>query len=354
MSKAYKMQYLGIPYIHSVHHLAQLSHSSVQFLNSIVRRYGEYYTAYSIPKRSGGNRFIHSPCDELKSLQRWIHSEILTHLPVHRSCYSYHKNGSIFECAKKHCGSKWLIKFDIENFFDTINEVEVYRVFRKAGYKPMVAFILARVCTYKPISINKNKKNWVQFNTNSDILPYGKKHIRFFGKVPQGAPTSPMLSNLVLKGLDEKLCNYSQMRGGIYSRYADDFFISFSQGDFNRKQVSQIIGKVAAIVKMYGYNLNKTKIKVIPPGSKKIVLGLNVNGEEVQLSKEFKGRIRAHLYGIQKFGIDKHAVHRKFNSIFSMIDHIVGLINYSKQIDPIYGNRKFTELSNCLKSSGIW
>ncbi|WP_372384814.1 reverse transcriptase domain-containing protein [Vibrio sp. BS-M-Sm-2] len=158
MAQAHKLEGLGIPYIHSFLHFAHLTKLSESYIRSIVNRRNSNYTSYSIPKRSGGSRYLHSPSDELKALQRWINGEILNRLPVHSSCYSYHKGSSIVQCAEKHCGSKWLIKLDIENFFDTINEVEVYKVYRKIGYKPLIAFGLARICTYQPKSVIQNKK----------------------------------------------------------------------------------------------------------------------------------------------------------------------------------------------------
>lgn len=354
MSKAHKLECWKIPYIHSIYHLAHLSKQSVSFLESIINRHGNNYTSYTIKKRSGGYRFLNAPNDKLKTLQRWINSEILRQLPIHNSCYSYQKGRSIIECAEKHCGADWLIKFDIENFFDTINEVEVYKVFRKYGYKPLIAFSLARICTYEPSHIAINRKNWIQFNTKSDDMPFKKKLIRYFGRVPQGAPTSPIVSNLVLNDLDCALDNYAQKRGGVYSRYADDLFISFSNTNFNRKQASQVIGSVLAHVKEYGYRLNKTKIKVVPPGSKKVVLGLNINDNEVRLTKEYRKKIESHIYGVSKFGIDKHASYRGFDSVFSMIDHIFGLINHARRIEPSFGEVKYLEFKDCLRSLGIF
>lgn len=353
MAQAHKLECLGIPYIHSFLHFAHLTKFPESYLRSVVNRHNASYTSYAIPKRSGGSRYLQIPSDELKGLQRWINCEILYRLPVHSSCYSYHKNSSIVQCAEKHCSSKWLIKLDIENFFDTINEVEVYKVFRKIGYKPLIAFGLARICTYQPISVLQNKKNWVQFNKNSDEMPFQKKHIRHFGRVPQGAPTSPMLSNLVLADLDEKLSSYAQKRGGIYTRYADDLFISFSQNNFDRQQASQVIGSVLGHVKSYGYNLKKSKIKVIPPGSNKVILGLSVNDKQVRLTKQYRQKINSHIYGIVKFGVDKHAIHRGFDSVFGMIDHVFGLINYAKTVEPDFGHTKYQELRDSLRSSGL-
>lgn len=354
MSKAHHMQRWGTPYIHSIVHLSHLSNSRVELIKSIVDRKEDFYTAYTIPKRSGGSRFIHAPNAELKSLQRWINTEILYRLPVHNCCFSYHRDSSIIDCAKKHCASRWLIKFDIENFFHTIKEVDVYKVFRMYGYKPLISFMLARICTYQPKSVIENKLNWILFNTKSDDLVYSKKHVNFFGRVPQGAPTSPMLSNLVLRELDETLNQYAQKRGGIYSRYADDMFISFSQDNFDRKQASQVIGRVFTHVREYGYNLNKTKIKVIPPGQNKVILGLNVNGRDVLLTREFKQRIESHIYGIKRFGVKEHMKYRGFNSIYGMIEHIFGLINYARQVDFSYGEIKHIELTEQLQATGLW
>lgn len=322
MNYAFKFEKHGIPYIHSIEHLAILTGTDPNFIRNIISRRIESYITHCIPKRSGGNRFLHIPIDELKKIQQWVNNNILVNTNSHWCCYSYKKNASIKKCAEKHIDCKWLIKLDIENFFDTVSEVDVYHIFRKLGYKASMAFYLARICTYQSNYYPQKFNRWIRFKNKSNSTPIDSTHVHYFGQLPQGSPTSPILSNLALYGLDHKLNNLIHKMHGIYTRYADDMFISFSIGDFDRTKARTIIGLTSNLIKNNGYNLNKTKIKIIPPGSKKTILGLNVKSNGISLSRTYKNRIEAHLYGIKKFGISAHVRHRGFQSIFGFIEHL--------------------------------
>lgn len=94
-------------------------------------------------------------------------------------------------------------------------------------------------------------------------------------------------------------------------------------------------------------------MKIIPPGCRKVVLGLNIDGQKPLLSKGFKKRLEGHLRGIEKFGIPQHLEHKRFQTVFGMVSHLNGLIGYAKQIDYEYGNRMEARFSNVLTQNGI-
>ncbi|CAI1084090.1 Retron-type reverse transcriptase [Serratia liquefaciens] len=345
--------YKNIPYIHDVKHLSHLLGCSQIDLTSIIKRNYSGYRFYTVPKYSGGVRFINSPNDFLKKIQRWINFNILSKVEVHPSCYSFHKNSSIKNCAEKHCGAKWLVKIDIENFFEMVSEVEVYKQFRKLGYKPIVSFALSRICTYEPTHLVNFQHKWINYNSRTDSLPFSRRNVKFFGRLPQGAPTSPMLSNLVLSSLDEKVTRLIRNKNGIYTRYADDIFISFSEMAVDRKFLRQIIGKLISYLNSFGYQANKTKIKIISPRSTKLVLGLNVAEDKVFLQKKYKNNLESHIYGMKKFGLVLHAKHRKFDSVLGMIDHINGMVNYASYIEPMYGNKLKEKIKHIVNINGL-
>ncbi|EDT6760934.1 RNA-directed DNA polymerase [Salmonella enterica subsp. enterica] len=343
----------NLPYIHSVKHLSLLTGCDENYLLSIINRSNRTYSFYTVPKRSGGVRFIHAPDEELKKLQQWINAQILINVPVHPCCYSFHKDSSIKKCAEKHCGVKWLIKIDIENFFEMVSEIEIYKVFIKLGYKPIISLALARICTYEPRYLTGFYNKWVIYK-KSKRLPFTSENARFFGRLPQGAPTSPMLSNLVLSSLDERINRLIKYKNGVYSRYADDIFISFGDKDINRVYLEKVIGRVTRYLEDFGYKANKTKIRLISPRALKIILGLNVGGEIVKLNSNYKKDLQCHFYGINKFGLISHASHRKFNSVLGMLEHIKGKVNFACQIEPDYGIPLKEELKNILNKNGLY
>ena len=145
-----------------------------------------------------------------------------------------------------------------------------------------------------------------------------------------------MLSNLVMIEFDNSIADLAKKNDLVYSRYADD--LCFSKGDvnFSRLKASKIIGQVSAEMGKVGLSPNVTKTKVSPPGSRKIVLGLLVDGTEVRLSRQFRARIRQHIHYLThpNIGPARHAEKRKFASTEGMRNHIEGLIAYAHDIDP--------------------
>ncbi|HGS5086056.1 TPA: reverse transcriptase family protein [Vibrio parahaemolyticus] len=344
----------SVPFVFSLNHICHITGASYPYLREIVRRNETPYRFHRIRKKSGGHRFLTVPNTELKVVQTWINKEILASQAPHFRCYSYHSKSSIFKCAEEHCSSKWLIKIDIENFFDSISEVMVYKVFRKLGYKPLLAFELGRICTYQPTHLRiRNTLKWRSFNTNSAEYPYKRKGISFFGRLPQGAPTSPMLSNLVFQEIDEELHSYASENGLVYTRYADDLTFSTIDRRFSRERAIKFVRHVKKVLRAGNFSTNKSKLKIIPPGSRKVVLGLNIEGQKPLLSKGFKKRLEGHLRGIEKFGIPQHVEHRRFDTIFGMMSHINGLIGYAKQIDYNYGSSLQARFSTILTQNGI-
>ena len=150
-------------------------------------------------------------------LQRWINQNILSLKPPHRASFAYHRDGGVLRAAQIHCRCKWLVKLDIRDFFDSVKERQVYRVFRSLGYGALLSFELARICTRRP-----------EHNRLGEPASYGVPVYRkgAEGRLPQGAPTSPALANLAVSNLDERLQAIANARGWTYTRYADDLAFS--------------------------------------------------------------------------------------------------------------------------------
>ncbi|TYC64489.1 RNA-directed DNA polymerase [Rhodobacterales bacterium] len=324
----------NIPSLLTLNHLATRVGVNVKELRQFVDRTDlDAYQRFSIRKRRGGRRFISIPAPQLMRTQRWINEFILKPLPVHGSSHAFERHSSIVKAASVHCGARWLIKIDVEDFFGSISEIQVFRLFRSLEYQPLVSFELARLCTIgtSPHSPRKEYPNWRVHKRNKIIQGYSQQ---LLGYLPQGAPSSPRLSNLIMKPLDEALYLEAKQKGLYYTRYSDDLCFSYHNTDFNRRNATELVSAVYRILSSAGYRPNMRKTTVVPPGSKKIVLGLNIENDQPRLSKPFCDKVDQHLYYIKKYGPVEHSHRRKFDSVWGMKSHIRGSIDFAKMVEP--------------------
>lgn len=334
---------LGLPAILSLNHLATRARVPYLYLRSVVARTkAGTYRKFSISKRAGGRRFIHVPEPPLAHAQKWINRFILRHAPVHKASFAFAPGSSICRCAARHCGAHWLIKMDITGFFESISEIQAFRCFKELGYQTLVAFELARIVTVEPLSQSPRHGDpvWKIRESNASIPSYTA---RALGYLPQGAPTSPMLSNIVMKPVDEKLANVARKAGLSYTRYSDDLTFSTPHKDFGRSAACSFVHTVGEILGTSGFRAQHRKTKIVPPGSRKIVLGLNVDGEQPKLLRGFKDNLRMHLYYLQKVGPVEHAKTRNFETIWGMKSHIRGLIDYANVVESDYARDQLNQ-----------
>jgi RNA-directed DNA polymerase len=144
-----------------------------------------------------------------------------------------------------------------------------------------------------------------------------------------------MLSNLIMRSLDESITALAAQAQVTYTRYSDDITFS-TTGDFDRIRAAKLVAQVATALRSKGLYLNRKKTVVVPPGARKIVLGLLVDGSDPRLSSEFKNRLRQHLYFLEARGPIEHAKARGFETITGMYRHIKGLIDYANMVEPQY------------------
>ena len=190
---------------------------------------------------------------------------------------------------------------DIKDFFPSIGFKQILNVFRNIGYRENVAVLLANLCCLN-------------------------------NSLPQGAPTSPILSNIIACKLDNKIVDYIGKEKIRYTRYADD--LTFS-GDFNE---GDIIKNVERIANRLGFKINEEKTRVRKRNQRQEVTGIVVN-EKMQLSRKIRKRIRSDMYYIQKYGVESHLEHigeARGNYLY----HMMGLISYAAFINPHDENLK--------------
>jgi RNA-directed DNA polymerase len=322
------------PAILSLGHLASRAEVPYASLRRIITREEAVYRHFPVRKRAGGVRIISIPEPHLMKVQRWLSRYVLNLVPAHQSSSAFHPGSSIVACATKHCGAEWLVKLDVSGFFSSISELQVYRVFRSLNYQPLVAFELARLCTFAPESSPRYlKANWQNWHKEG-VEPY---RYRGQGFLPQGAPTSPMLSNLAMRNIDSDLTDISKTYGLRYTRYSDDMTFSTRKKTLTRATAMSLIYEVRNRIMSAGLRLNRGKTVIVPPGSRKVVLGLLVDGPTPALPREFRMNLKQHLHFLEKHGPVEHAKARNFDTVWGMRRHVRGLIDYATMVDQSYG-----------------
>ena len=153
-----KLYSKGLPIIFTLRHLSKLTDVNFKYLHSIVGKKINPYNNFSINKARGGKRNISSPNFYLRRVQDFIKQEILdtnyVSSQISESVFSYRKALSIVDNAKFHIGAKWIIKTDIENFFDSIKEYHIYHFFHSLGYASLLSLELSRLVTWPSFDIN--------------------------------------------------------------------------------------------------------------------------------------------------------------------------------------------------------
>lgn len=324
----------GLPVVFSLGHLSRMTHVSYRTLRDTVdrRRESANYRMFAVGKRSGGLRFIHAVSGELLSVQRFINREILQNATPHPAAFAFHSGGGIRACAARHCSAQWLFHFDLSDFFHHITEADAYRVFAQLGYRSLLAFEMARICTTTRLPRHLTRLLWDRRPSRyEEPLPYVHAP-GLVGVLPQGAPTSPMLSNLASTELDVKLSAFAHANGFTYTRYADDITLSAVALPANWS-VAKVQRSVIGIIRRTGFRENRRKLHVARPGSRKIVLGLLVDGDQPRISRATYHRIDRHLYAAERFGIPETAAHEGFDSAYGFHNHLAGLISFVKDVD---------------------
>jgi len=318
----------------SLRHLSDMTGVSYLHLRDLVgRRVRRTYKVFYLRKRVPGRtatRMICKPNSTLLSIQQWIVRDILRFTRAHGSSYAFHPGSRPFEAAEEHCGCKWLFKVDLQDFFHTISEGRVTQVFAEIGFNRLLSFELARLVT-----VGCERANRPDPTDRWTKIPYYQTTSEGF--LPQGAPTSPMISNLVMHRTDERLADIAAASGMRYSRYADD--LAFSGGaDTSRAAMLRLKRAVLRTLNEDGFTPNLRKTVLRGPGTRRIVLGMLVDGDKPRLSREFKDMIRLHLHYLTSpdHGPAIHALRRR-TSISGIFHHVRGLISWAETVEKEYG-----------------
>ncbi len=282
-----------------------------------------HYRRFAIPKRDGSERPIWAPLPRLKAAQTWVLHNIVERLPVHGAAHGFLAGRSTLTNAAAHTNAKLVLKMDVKEFFPTVTWRRVKGVFRRAGYRERVATLLALLCTESPREV-------VQLDGTTYYVSLGPRCL------PQGAPTSPALTNALCLRLDRRLTGLAAKLGWRYTRYADDLTFSLLAAHAGPPRLGALIGCVARVVETEGFQVHPEKTRVARPGGRQAVTGLVVNGDAApRTPRSLRRQLRAALHN-RKVGKPRPDGETEAQ--------LQGLAAYVYMTDPVLGRTMLAEL----------
>jgi len=280
-----------------------------------------HYSAFAVPKRSGGYRVLYAPKPKLKAAQHWIRKEILGKTFAEDPAHGFVAGRSIHTNAQPHAGKDIVVTLDLDNFFPSVTYRRVRGIFQSLGYGEEVAIPLAMLCTVKPA---EKVREFVG----------GQRH----RMLPQGAPTSPALANLACRHLDLRLAGLAKKFGCTYTRYADD--LTFSGDDTFRRSLKRFLKLLHQIIAKEGFKLKKGKTHFARRGARQEVTGLVVN-DGPRVPRAYRRRLRAILHNARRGGLE--AQNREKHPHFRQA--LRGRIEFVRSTHPDLAEKLIAELN---------
>ncbi len=285
---------------------------STKTLYALSNNISSHYRSVKIPKKNGGTRTLNVPDEVLKKVQSAIAEKLLALEPISAYATAYRPGTNILKNASPHTAKEQILKLDIYNFFDSIHYSTVKdKAFPDNRYSENIRILLSMLCYYK------------------DVLP-------------QGAPTSPVISNIVLCDFDNTVGGFCDSRSVAYTRYCDDMTFSGEPEALNG-----IIPFVRSELKKCGFILNDKKTKIVSSSKRQSVTGIVVN-EKINISDDYKRKIRTEVYFIEKFGIHSHLYKLGYDcDPIRYLNSLLGKINYVLQVCP--EDKNFSSYKNSIQ-----
>lgn len=292
----------------SVVHLATAIGVSPNLLTTMGNRPGKHYRRFEIGKRSGGKREIRSPRVFLKTVQYWLNDYVLHELVPDEVCHSFRKGHSIVSNAQGHVDKKYVANIDIVDYFGSVKPDQLTRVLES--------------------KFGKSLANWVSKLCTVDE------------SLPQGAPTSPLLSNYYLRSFDQTMSAFCQKENVTFTRYADDITISGGDKDVIRR----VIDAATEELKKKNLVVNDKKTRIASQSGQQVVTGVVVN-KHAQPPRKLRKKVRA-MFHQASLNQDKYVERidelQGYLSYFNGYPHLVGhesLKGYGKVLEALKNRR---------------
>jgi retron-type reverse transcriptase len=326
-----KLRAAGLPVLHTPGELAGALGIALSRLRFLTYHRGGaalvHYHRYSIPKKSGGIRGISAPKPDLARAQQWVLANIVGKLTIEPEANGFVLERSIVTNAKPHVGRRVVVNLDLKDFFPSVTFRRSKGLFAALGYSESVATLLALLCTEPPRVLA--------------TLDGVKLHVAVGDRrLPQGACTSPGITNAVCRALDRRLAGLAKSLGCTYTRYADD--LTFS-ADEDRK-LGTLLRGVRAIVVDEGFEEHPQKTRIMRRGRRQEVTGVVVN-DRLTVARDEVRVLRAILHNAAKSG-DLQAQNRAGHPRFA--DYLRGRVAFVKMVDPSRGAKLQAALDRVL------
>lgn len=265
---------------------------------------GERYREKAIAREGKPPRIISIPDPVLKNVQRRILSRILNNIKINNAAHGFIKQRSIFSAMAPHAGKRIVVVLDIRDFFGTITAKRVFGMFRSNGFETRESAVLTKLSCYQD-------------------------------KLPQGAPTSPMIANIICRKLDSRLQGLTSKKGYSYTRYADDLIFS---GD---ERLLRLLPLIRQIITEEGFGTAEEKFRIMRSGSRQQALGLNVN-TIVSIPRKVRRLVRAMVHRqLQTETLDE-----------SMMDFLYGHVGLMASAHPSQSRKLKRKLNKIRKRLG--
>jgi retron-type reverse transcriptase len=288
-----KLQAAGLPVLAAPADVAQALGISISRLRWLAFHSDAsdivHYVRFTVPKKSGGVRELLAPHRELAKSQRWIFQNIVQGLATHPAAHGFVRGRSIRSNALPHVGRRVVVNADLKDFFPTITFHRVRGAIQQLGYSPAAATILALLCTESP-------RRTVEYAGRSFHVATGPRAL------PQGACTSPALSNLIARRLDSRLSGIAAKLGWNYTRYADDLSFSADAAADPEKKTGYLLARIRHIAEDEGFLVNEQKTRVLKQSTAMAVTGVIVN-ERPGVRRRDVRRLRAILRNAKRHGL---------------------------------------------------
>lgn len=297
----------NLPVIFDLKHFSLLlGFKTLDLLNLLFANEDNLYMKAYIPKKNGDQRELIIPTVNIKYIQKWILENILNKIKISDFATGFRKGYSIVNNAEIHLNSDCVINMDIKNFFPSITQERVFRIFNYYGYTKKISFVLSKFCTYN-------------------------------GILPQGAPTSPCISNICSMKVDKRISKLCEKFEAKYSRYADDITISGNTG------IRKCIEIITLILKEEGFAVNDKKTRVLTKNKRQEITGLNINSGKVTVSKKYKREINKEIYFLIKYGENEHLNVINCKKSFYK-EHLYGKVYFVNMVEPEVAKKMFIQL----------
>lgn len=297
-----------LPVIFNIGHLAKKLRISEAFLKRLAFNQGQFYNFFEIPKSNGQPRQIAAPQGKLLSIQKWILGHILKRGKPHRCAKAFIKGLSTVDNAKPHRNRKVVTRLDLKDFFPSITHRQVRKEFEGLGYPYHVALVLANLCTLR-------------------------------GVLPQGASTSPALSNLVCMRMDKRLAGLGRKMRFRYTRYADDLVFSS-----NNLKLPKLIPFLKEIIQGEGFEVNEDKLMVMRSGSRQQVTGLVIN-KNVGIPRARRRWLRAVAHRLRTRGPEALDIQFSRGKQSDPMKVFLGHVAYANMVDAAHGQKLKSQMT---------